>query len=239
MVKSYIFLACTFRNWRLETMKLGDDYIGFTGEEIVAAVMGNDVEAITAMIEGFDLKRTFEPRPLSYDGWKISSALLNYASIFAGRSMVSQEVATLLIDNLSMDVNAFLFLDMLLFFTHNDKKSDNPHVPEKILKILEKNEANDEFAGYVAMMNENEFISLCEYLTSGKVEKLNISFSPPLIRFVYTHQMMPLTLQFAYMASTLRQPAPKLNALCISGAIGQLLDGLFGESEVTGDESTE
>ena len=212
-------------------MKLGDTYVGFTGEEIIAAVMGNDIEAIKAMLEGFNLQRSLEPRALTVDGWRISTALLNYASIFAGRSQLSQETAALLIDHLSMDVNAFLFCEMLLFFIHDDTRDENPHIPEKIAAILDKNEADDEFAGRVAMMNENEFINLCEYLVSGKYEKLNVSFTTPLVRFVYTHQMMPLTLLFAYMASTLRLPTTQIGVIGLGSVVGQLLDGLFGESE--------
>ena len=220
-------------------MKIGDTYVGFTGEEIIAAVMGNDIEALKAMIEGFELKRTFEPRQLTIEGWKVSTSLLNLASAYAGRSMLSQETATLFIDNLSMDVNAFLFLQVFNIYLHRDKREDDPYVSNEILAILEKNEANDEFAGRVAMMNENEFLSLCDYLVSDKMEKLNITFTPPLIRFIYTHQMMPLTLLFAYMASNLRLPAPKLELANVGEIVGQLLDGLFGDhGEPDGETST-
>ena len=54
-------------------MKIGDTYVGFTGEEIIAAVMGNDIEALRAMIDGFELKRTFEPRQLTIEGFHITS----------------------------------------------------------------------------------------------------------------------------------------------------------------------
>lgn len=219
-------------------MKIGDTYVGFTGEEIVAAVMGNDIDAIRAMIEGFELKRTFEPRQLTIEGWKVSSSLLNLASVFAGRSMLSQGTATLLIDNLSMDVNVFLFLQVLAIYLHREKREDEPYVSKEIMAILEKNEANDEFAGRVAMMNENEFLSLCDYLISDKMEKLNITFAPPLVRFIYTHQMMPLTLLFAYMASTLRLPAPKIEIANVGDIVGQLLDGIFGGLEAPDGETS-
>lgn len=220
-------------------MKIGDTYVGFTGEEIVAAVMGNDIEALKAMIEGFELKRTFEPRQLTIEGWKVSSSLLNLASVFAGRSMLSQETAALLIDNLSMDVNAFLFLQVLNIYLHREEREDEPSVSKEILAILEKNEPNDELAGRIAMMNENEFLSLCDYLVSDKLEKLNITFTPPLVRFVYTHQMMPLALLFAYMASTLRLPSPKIQIANLGEIVGQLLDGLFGDhGEPDGETST-
>ena len=219
-------------------MKIGDTYVGFTGEEIIAAVMGNDIDAMKAMIEGFELKRTFEPRQLTIEGWKVSSSLLNLASVFAGRSMLSQETATLLIDNLSMDVNAFLFLQVLTIYLHREKREDEPYVSKEILAILEKNEPNDELAGRVAMMNENEFLSLCDYLISDKMEKLNITFTPPLVRFVYTHQMMPLTLLFAYMASTLRLPAPKIEIANVGDIVGQLLDGIFGGLEAPDGETS-
>ena len=219
-------------------MKIGDTYVGFTGEEIVAAVMGNDIDALKAMIEGFELKRTFEPRQLTIEGWKVSSSLLNLASVFAGRSMLSQETATLLIDNLSMDVNVFLFLQVLAIYLHREKREDEPYVSKEIMAILEKNEPNDELAGRIAMMNENEFLSLCDYLISDKMEKLNITFTPPLVRFVYTHQMMPLTLLFAYMASTLRLPAPKIEIANVGDIVGQLLDGIFGGLEAPDGETS-
>ena len=89
------------------------------------------------------------------------------------------------------------------------------------------------------MMNENEFINLCEYLVSGKYEKMNVSFTTPLVRFVYTHQMMPLTLLFAYMASTLRLPTTQFGIIELGSVVGQLLDGLFGDAESSeGEEST-
>ena len=219
-------------------MKIGDTYVGFTGEEIVAAVMGNDIDALKAMIEGFELKRTFEPRQLTIEGWKVSSSLLNLASVFAGRSMLSQETATLLIDNLSMDVNVFLFLQVLAIYLHREKREDEPYVSKEIMAILEKNEPNDELAGRIAMMNENEFLSLCDYLISDKMEKLNITFTPPLVRFVYTHQMMPLTLLFAYMASTLRLSAPKIEIANVGDIVGQLLDGIFGGLEAPDGETS-
>ena len=219
-------------------MKIGDTYVGFTGEEIVAAVMGNDIDALKAMIEGFELKRTFEPRQLTIEGWKVSSSLLNLASVFAGRSMLSQETATLLIDNLSMDVNVFMFLQVLAIYLHREKREDEPYVSKEIMAILEKNEPNDELAGRIAMMNENEFLSLCDYLISDKMEKLNITFTPPLVRFVYTHQMMPLTLLFAYMASTLRLPAPKIEIANVGDIVGQLLDGIFGGLEAPDGETS-
>ena len=219
-------------------MKIGDTYVGFTGEEIVAAVMGNDIDALKAMIEGFELKRTFEPRQLTIEGLKVSSSLLNLASVFAGRSMFSQESATLLIDNLSMDVNVFLFLQVLAIYLHREKREDEPYVSKEIMAILEKNEPSDELAGRIAMMNENEFLSLCDYLISDKMEKLNITFTPPLVRFVYTHQMMPLTLLFAYMASTLRLPAPKIEIANVGDLVGQLLDGIFGGLEAPDGETS-
>jgi hypothetical protein len=74
---------------------------------------------------------------------------------------------------------------------------------------------------------------------SDKLEKLNITFTPPLVRFVYTHQMMPLALLFAYMASTLRLPSPKIQIANLGEIVGQLLDGLFGDhGEPDGETST-
>ena len=217
-------------------MKFGDICIGYTGEEVIASVLDNDIAALSDILKDFSLVGDYQPRPLSADSRSASATLLNYASVFAGRSKLTQETALLLINNLSMDVNVFCFIDMLLYFIHDDARDKKEHVRNEIFDILKKNEPNPSFAGYIERMNENEFIAFCEQIISEKYEILNVSFTTPIIRFVYTHQMMPLTLLFAYMASTLRLPTLNIGVIDVTDMIGQVIDGIFGEPE--GDKPT-
>ena len=207
-------------------MKL-EEREGFTNREIAAAIMNGDLEQLNQMLDGFGLRRDF-PVFLS-TSYRTSSIILSYASVFAGRSQISPEVARLLIDNLSRNVNIFLFLDTVLYFKRHDTRSEEEFPSREIVSILNEGWPEDEFGGRVAIMNENEYLSLIEYITSSKVETIPKDFSIPLVRYVYTHQMMPLTLLFAYMASSLREP--DFNSNIANDIIGQILDGLMAGSD--------
>ncbi|MBQ7201875.1 hypothetical protein IJS18_00585 [Candidatus Saccharibacteria bacterium] len=206
-------------------MKTGDTRIGYAPEEIAAAIMGGDLKEINDMLDGFGLRKGFPV--FTSQSFKAAAALLNFASVFAGRSQLKHEVANILVDNISDNVNIFLFLTTFLYFVRHDERDGDPHPPEELISIIKEDGPDDEFSGRVAILEENQFLALCEYILQQNT--LPRAFSTPLVRYVYTHQFMPSTLLFAYMAGSLRES--DFNTIMASDIIGQILDGLSEEFE--------
>lgn len=205
-------------------MKAEDERIGFSREEIATAIKENDLDTINEMLDGFGLRKNF---PLFLPtSFRAESSILSYGVAFAGRSLVKPEVAKLLIDNLSHNIDVFLFLDSVLYFLGEDVRNEEVHPSQEIIDILEGNGPSDEFGGRVAILEEYEFIALARYLASGKIESISREFNSPIVRYVYAHQMLPLTMLFSYMAAALREP--DINPIRATDIIGQILEGLEG-----------
>lgn len=210
-------------------MKIGDTCIGFTGEEIVAAVMDNDIDTIESILKEFELNWFNQPAPFFDESKRISCLLLNYAIVFSTQQRLTMDTASLLIDAISINVNSFQFLDTILFHLKVIRTEKYEVIPKRILDILEKNVPNDELNHRVACLQVDEFLTLAEYLTSGKKETMNVTYTLPFIRYVFSHELIPLNLLFAYMVSALREP--NVTNVDVIGIIGQIVDGIMGEEE--------
>lgn len=208
-------------------MKLGDSYIGSTSEEIGAIIMGDDIDAIKEIMENNLLEYNGRPRPLTFGGYDIEKSLLSYASVLAGQGRLSKRIATLFVDNLSVDVDVFLFIGLLKLSTEHGEVKE-PFFPSEIKDIIINNEPNDELSGRIAVLKPEQFFSLCEFINGYNVEKMNVAFTVPIIRYAYNNNLVSLEKLFSFMAGAIRKP----NAMAVSALdiIGQVLDGLMDET---------
>lgn len=179
---------------------------------VIEAVRNNRTEDVSEVLEEFGLFKEAPPLPYSATAMSLVTTILSVASAMAQRESLSDELAQEIIDRTARTVDLFPFIQLVVEAADVDVNITNDAIPAMVRTGLLENDVI--VADMVMSLDDREFEAVLSLLTSDKIERLNIDFSPVLINRVCAGGLLPLSLLLAYMACC-RKPDPPVFGLGI------------------------
>ena len=175
-----------------------------SNKDIFDAILNNDTAKAAEMLEEFDLTKDGTPPPhFTSADRQVVSTILSAASAMSWHDNLDDDLAHELIERTAMTVNIFPFLRLVVIGGEIERE-DFDTIPEKIRAALRKNDYTDQIARAIEDLDADVLKTLLNYFISGEVETSHVKFSLPVIRRIYSDEIIPADLMFAFMASNSR-----------------------------------
>ena len=174
-----------------------------SNKDIFDAILNNDTAKAAEMLEGFDLTKDDIAPFFTSDDRQIVSIMLSAASVMSRHNNLDDDLAHELIERTATTVNIFPFLRLVVIGGEIERE-DFDTIPEKIRAALRKNDYTDQIARAIEDLDADVLKTLLNYFISEEVKSSHIKFNLPVIRRIYSDEIIPADLMFALMASNLR-----------------------------------
>lgn len=202
--------------------------VSVTNREVMDVILDNNAARMTEILEAFDLTNDGTPPHFSSANRPIASIMLSFASAMSFRNNLDSDLAKELIERTAMTVDIFVFAQLVV--TVAGFETDNfDIIPEKIRTALKKNDYADGIACAIEELDNDAFVALLAFLLTKDVERTNVKFNLPIMRYIYANETISEGLLFAYMGLSLRdadeKPSDLRSALGVLGGLA-LLDAL-------------
>lgn len=202
-------------------------------KDIFDAILNNDTAKAAEMLEGFDLTKDGTPPHFTSADRRVVSTMLSAASAMSWHDNLDDDLAHELIERTAMTVNIFPFLRLVVIGGEIERE-DFDTIPEKIRAALRKNDYTDQIARAIEDLDADVLKTLLNYFISGEVETSHVKFNLPVIRRIYSDEIIPANLMFAFMASNSRDTIDEhfgsaMDAIGGLGLLGALLGGMNDE----------
>ena len=161
--------------------------------------------------------------------------MLSAASAMSWHDNLDDDLAHELIERTAMTVNIFSFL-RLVVIGGGIEREDFDTIPEQIRAALRKNDYTDQIARAIEDLDADVLKTLLNYFISGEVETSHVKFNLPVIRRIYSDEIIPANLMFAFMASNSRDTIDEhfgsaMDAIGGLGLLGVLLGGMNNDDD--------
>ena len=215
-------------------------------KEVMNAILNNDTGRAAEMLEGFDLLKDGTPPHFTSADKHLVSTMLGAASVAAWHEDLDEDLAYELIERTAMTVDIFPFLRLVVAGAEIENE-DFDTIPENIRTALRRNDYTDQIARAIEDLDDDTFEAFLAYYITGEIETSHVKFNLPVIRHIYSDEVIPADLLFAFMASNLRETIDEhfgglhdaLGALGGLGLFGALLDGMHDDDDDDDDDKSE
>lgn len=171
--------------------------------EVYRAIEDQDVAKVAEILEMFDFRKDGTSPRFTSKHRSIMTMMLGAASAVAAGSSTGHldyNFGSELTERMAMVVDIFQFLK--LASTAMKLGNDNYNtIPDLVRLALTKNEPSYAVNRAIDNMSPDAFEAMVSMVLSKEIAELSISFSAPIIRYVYENQVLPDELMFAFMAA--------------------------------------
>ena len=175
-------------------------------EEIMEAVLSNDVEHTVEILERFNFQRDDAPR-FTASGKDLTQTVLRFASILDREGDLDRTLADELIHRIAMTVDIFSLLQVVTVGADFVARSPG-EMPTKVRQALVMCIYNKEVADTIVDMTSEEFEALATFAMSEEVKALDSRLNASIIQCIYDFDLLPDGMLWAYMGLCQRKVAP-------------------------------
>ena len=173
-------------------------------EKVWSAIRENDIVAIRAMMDDFDVFKGDVVPCISKSSKSVMATILTYASAASLSGSLDEAIVSELIDRLATKVDIFQLLRYVVACAAIEAR-DTDAIPEEIREALGGEEKNDDLIQAIGDLDSAIFATLLCFLVEGEIEHMNAAHSLPIIRRIYEDGVINRGVLFAYMAICLRK----------------------------------
>lgn len=171
------------------------------------AVRDNDVAKVAEILEMLNLKKDGTNPRFTSQCREVMTLMLGAASAVAAGSdtgHLEYDLAMELVERTAKVVDIFKFLQLVATAMRFENESYDI-IPKPIRSALDQNSPSYAVEQAIGNMDPDAFEAMASLLLSDGFNQLNVSFTPPIIRYVYENQIVSDDLLFAFMAACPRR----------------------------------
>ena len=195
---------------------------GFTKKDVRNAVVANNKEWLAEALDHLDYKDK-DSRPMfTRADQAFMSALFSSAAITEQNGDLDPEIIDLLIERTLPAINIFDLINLYLI-AQGVEEGDYGLIPEDVKQHLKDDEYAEEIGAIIQEMDNNEIDALLSFIVE-ETGAINKSFSYPIIRTIYEHDLISKEQLMLIMGFSLEEPksSEMLSGLLALGALGGL-----------------